>query len=181
MATTRKERIAFAAGMRRRPTRSEYRLHNHMRWMRNHVGKKGKQLMMYTRQKLRCGYILDFYFLRCKLCVEVDGGSHNTKKQKAYDLQRDERLAGIGVKTMRFTNDEVMKHVDIVAEKIYAEIQLRGIRKGSKRKSSKKKTGKKETPMKQKAAPVILIKPASPSTIHKLMEGLSSAVDSTNK
>jgi len=169
MATTRKQRVGYSIAMRRKPTRAEYKLHKHLRWMRNHVGKKGKQLLMYTRQKLKREYILDFYFLRCRLCVEVDGASHSTKKQKEYDIRRDERLADIGIKTIRVTNEEVMKDVRGVADKIYEEVVTRGLRKGKyTRHVCRKKLQKKY------ADPQI----TGTSTIRKMMAGLSNVGDS---
>jgi len=164
MSATRKERVGYSQAMRRNPTRAEHRLHKHLRWMRNHVGKKGKQLMMYTRQKLKREYILDFYFTRCRLAVEVDGGYHNTKKQKEYDLRRDERLAAIGIKTMRFTNEEVMDDLVVVAEKIYEEAKTRGLRKGKKKHANRKTVHVEHSEQ----------RPIGPSTIHNLMNGLST-------
>jgi len=128
MATTRKERVGFSKRMKGNPTPAEYRLHKHLRWMKNHVGKKGKQLLIYTRQKLVLEYILDCYFLRCRLAVEVDGGYHKTTKQQEYDKRRDRRLAAIGIRTIRFTNEEVMRDVPGVADSIFRVAQERGMR-----------------------------------------------------
>jgi len=168
MATTRKQRVGYSIAMRRKPTCAEYKLHKHLRWMRNHVGKKGKQLLIYTRQKLKREYILDFYFLRCGLCVEIDGASHSTKKRKEYDMRRDERLADIGIKTIRFTNEEVMKDVRGVADKIYKETIAMGLLKwkGTRHLCRKKLQEKYAEPP-----------TTGPSTIRKMMAGLSNDVD----
>ena len=116
---TRKERQGFATAMRKRPTTAESVLNRQLRWLRKDVARTfGKSAMLYNRQQLKCGYILDFYLLRCRLAVEVDGSYHNTKQQKEYDERRDRRLARAGIKTLHFTNEEVVKDVVRVGEEI---------------------------------------------------------------
>ena len=125
MATTREERIVFSSGMKRRPTKAESVLNRQLRWMKSYVGKKGQSVLLYSRQKLKLEYILDFYLVRCRLCVEVDGSSHSPKKQQEYDKRRDQRLEAIGIKTIRFTNEEVIASPLEVVDKIYKEALLR--------------------------------------------------------
>lgn len=49
--------------------------------------------------------IVDFYIPSLKLCIEVDGGYHNTKKQIARDLNKDEYLTKYRkFKLLRMTN-----------------------------------------------------------------------------
>jgi very-short-patch-repair endonuclease len=50
-------------------------------------------------------YIPDFYCHEAKLVIEADGPVHLFKKE--YDKNRDEVLAGLGLTTLRFTNDEI--------------------------------------------------------------------------
>ena len=65
-------------------------------------------------------YIPDFYCHEAKLVVEADGPVHLFKKR--YDKNRDEVLAGLGLKILRFTNDEIIEDPDGVLEKIKREI-----------------------------------------------------------
>ena len=65
-------------------------------------------------------YILDFYHAKLKLCVEVDGGVH--RKQKGRDRRRDTRLAGEGIRTIRFSNNQVLKKIEEVRARIVEEI-----------------------------------------------------------
>lgn len=137
---TKKERQGFAAAMRRRPTEEEYMLNKELRWLKRDVKRRtGKAILLYTRQQLKCGYILDFYFKRCRLAVEVDGPYHNTKRQRAYDERRDERLAKAKIKTLRFTNQEVMDDPIKIADIIYKEAVVRYSPKKKRRKKEHKR------------------------------------------
>ncbi len=65
-------------------------------------------------------YVLDFYHIDFKLCVEVDGGVH--ARTKGRDRRRDTRLTGEGIRTMRFKNKMVLDHPSIVAFKVKFEM-----------------------------------------------------------
>lgn len=66
-------------------------------------------------------FIVDFY-VYCELChlvVEVDGGYHDQQKQ--YDEYRQKWLESKRhCKVIRFTNEEVLKDIDVVMNKISA-------------------------------------------------------------
>ena len=66
-------------------------------------------------------YIVDFYCHKCLLAVEIDGDIH--KLRKDYDEYRDKYLKSIGIKTLRFTNKEVLNNLNIVLEKIKNELK----------------------------------------------------------
>lgn len=53
-----------------------------------------------------------------KLCIEVDGKSHESKEQK--DINRDELFRKAGIRTLRFRNNELNseKKLRIVVEKV---------------------------------------------------------------
>lgn len=61
-------------------------------------------------------YIPDFYCHKAKLVIEADGPIHIIKKD--YDKNRDEVLAELGIRILRFTNDEIMNDMPIVLRKI---------------------------------------------------------------
>ncbi|MEK6795123.1 MAG: DUF559 domain-containing protein [Spirochaetota bacterium] len=61
-------------------------------------------------------FIADFYCARRKLCVEIDGSIHND--QKTYDCIRSSLMAQFGIRTIRFSNDEVLENVDAVLKMI---------------------------------------------------------------
>jgi leucyl-tRNA synthetase len=61
----------------------------------------------FRRQHAISDYIVDFVCIEKRLVVEVDGGVHDSIEAKEYDLCRDNLLAFIGFKTIRFTNEQV--------------------------------------------------------------------------
>lgn len=61
-------------------------------------------------------YVADFYCHEAKLVIEVDGGYHLEIKEE--DKSRDEVIASPGLKTMCFTNEDVLANVNDVVKKI---------------------------------------------------------------
>jgi very-short-patch-repair endonuclease len=61
-------------------------------------------------------FIADFCCESKKLVVEVDGESHAS--QREYDERRTEFLVRQGYSVLRFWNNDVMRNIDGVLEKI---------------------------------------------------------------
>lgn len=91
---------------RKNPTEAEYVMWRYLR----------KSKYKFIRQKPVFRFILDFYCRELLLCIEIDGESHNKKKN--YDLLRDQYLNTVNIKTIRFTNDEVLNNFDKVLERL---------------------------------------------------------------
>lgn len=72
----------------------------------------------FRRQVPFAGYILDFYAPFLKLCIELDGTSHDSAEAQAYDAERSARLAGAGVQVVRFANAEVEREFAAVCTAI---------------------------------------------------------------
>jgi very-short-patch-repair endonuclease len=54
-------------------------------------------------------YLLDFYFPKLNLCLELDGKHHQyDKDQIAHDIDRDAHTLSKGIKTIRLTNAQAM-------------------------------------------------------------------------
>lgn len=64
-------------------------------------------------------YILDFYCADLQLAIELDGGQHNTEAGKRHDTARGAFLQSLGIETLRFTNEEFMRHTDSVMNVIW--------------------------------------------------------------
>ena len=45
------------------------------------------------------------------LVIEVDGASHQLESVKKKDLRKNKRLQQLGLTVMRFTDNEVLKHM----------------------------------------------------------------------
>lgn len=86
-----------------------------------------KQLLgiQFYRQKPIGDYIVDFYAPKAKLVLEVDGSQHRDAGNLEKDARRDNFLARLGLKVLRFNSREVLAETDAVVEKIYREIQAR--------------------------------------------------------
>ena len=74
--------------------------------------------LKFRRQHPVNNYVADFYCREKQIVIEVDGGVHNEKEQKEYDEGRTVDLNNMGIRVIRFTNDEVEKEMGIVLKKI---------------------------------------------------------------
>jgi len=72
----------------------------------------------FRRQYSVSNYILDFYCVELKLCIELDGGSHDGIEAIEYDLARDKFLESVGIETLRIFNEEVFEDIEKVLERI---------------------------------------------------------------
>jgi very-short-patch-repair endonuclease len=91
---------------RNNPTEAEYMMWQFLR----------KNKHKFVRQKPIFRFILDFYCRELLLAIEIDGDSHNKKKN--YDLERDKYLGAVNIRTIRFTNEEVLNNFDKVLERL---------------------------------------------------------------
>jgi len=69
-------------------------------------------------------FIVDFYCPQCRLVVEVDGEIHN--QQVEYDTARTIQLNQFGYRVVRFSNQDVLTHLDDVLRQILAASNQRG-------------------------------------------------------
>lgn len=70
-------------------------------------------------------FILDFYFTKAKVCVEVDGSHHKEPKQAQYDLERTRCLEKRGIKVLRFSNLEVLNSLNKVCQNVEQVVSVR--------------------------------------------------------
>ena len=61
-------------------------------------------------------FIADFYCKQLKLVVEIDGGIH--ERQRQYDIYRTFIVEQLGMRVIRFTNNEVRFDIEKVVEKL---------------------------------------------------------------
>lgn len=105
---TDERRRGYAQAMREHPTDAERALQQAL-W-RQHVRPR--------RQAILSGYIVDFYFPRARLVIEVDGYSHFTSKGRSADRVRTRVLSSKGYTIMRFPNSQVLKDPDHCAKMV---------------------------------------------------------------
>ena len=70
------------------------------------------------RQYIIGQYIVDFFFRKSMLIVELDGEYHFSTEQQQIDKIRQEWLEQMGYKVIRFTNEEVLHNIENVIEKV---------------------------------------------------------------
>ena len=79
---------------------------------------KGNQMKGYDfhRQKPLDEFIVDFFCNELMLAIEIDGISH--EGQEKYDKQRQQKLESMGIKFLRFDDNEVYYKTDKVLKEI---------------------------------------------------------------
>ena len=70
------------------------------------------------RQYIIGEYIVDFFFRKSMLIVELDGGYHFIEEQQKEDAIRQSWLEHMGYNVLRFTNEEVLLDTDNMISKI---------------------------------------------------------------
>lgn len=70
----------------------------------------------FRRQQVIAGFIVDFYCHKAALVIEVDGDIHDLQKEE--DARREKVLSALGLRIVRFRNDEVVKNLSTVVGRI---------------------------------------------------------------
>ncbi|MBD2500462.1 endonuclease domain-containing protein [Anabaena azotica] len=80
-------------------------------------------LWKYLKDKQMCGYdfdrqrpidqfIVDFYCKELMLAIEVDGYCHDSQEAQERDMERQARLEALGVRFLRFREEDVCREVE---------------------------------------------------------------------
>jgi very-short-patch-repair endonuclease len=95
--------------MRRAPTPAEAELWKYLR------GRKIAGLK-FRRQHPIDRFIVDFYCVEAGLAIEIDGKVHATRTEE--DRLRQEFIEERDIRFLRFSNDDVLQHLDSVIARI---------------------------------------------------------------
>jgi very-short-patch-repair endonuclease len=76
------------------------------------------QGLKFRRQHGIGPYIVDFYCPEQSLVIEVDGDSHADADQVVKDRQREQYLQSLGLRIIRYINDDILKNLDGVLENL---------------------------------------------------------------
>lgn len=106
-----KDLKSFSRELRNHSTRSEITLWNQLK-------RKQVKGLQFNRQKPLGPFIVDFYCKRLNLVIEIDGITHESDEAKLNDAKRQSLLEGMGLKFLRFTDEEVLQNIDGVIRKI---------------------------------------------------------------
>ncbi|WP_425917136.1 endonuclease domain-containing protein [Acinetobacter sp. TSRC1-2] len=104
--------LEFSKSMRHSATDAE-----HLMWQLL----RAKRLMnlKFRRQHVIAPYILDFYCHEIGLVIELDGGQHGTDDAIEYDAERTNFLEALGIKVVRYWNNDVLNRTDEVLEDLW--------------------------------------------------------------
>ena len=102
--------------LRQGQTKAEARLWKYVR-NRKIAGKKIR------RQHPVGSYIVDFYCHECLLVIEVDGFVHLVDDNPQYDAEREKQLENLGLRVIRFTNDQVLCNLELVLLEIRKHLE----------------------------------------------------------
>lgn len=75
----------------------------------------------FRRQHSFGNYIADFYCRKKKLIIEIDGSQH--LDQEKYDSRRTEFFESLGLKVLRFWNNEVNSNIEGVVSAIHRALE----------------------------------------------------------
>ncbi|HLA64761.1 MAG TPA: endonuclease domain-containing protein [Rhodothermales bacterium] len=109
----RSPQTAFRKQLRTHTTSAEAVL-----WMRL----KARQMngLRWRRQFGVGPYVLDFYCVKARLGIELDGQVHDDRARHAYDTERSRNLEAEGIAILRFENRQVFEMpgaiIDAIAE-----------------------------------------------------------------
>ncbi len=107
---------AFAKAMRLNMTIPERKLWKALRWRVPLAG-------THFRRQVSIGpYIADFCSYGANLIVEVDGNQHGTDGAREQDAVRTAFMQTQGYRVLRFSNQDVMLHIDMVLDTIAASL-----------------------------------------------------------
>jgi len=106
--TVTKEKLQRAKELRRDMTPAEKIL-----WQELRANKLG---VHFRRQQVIAGFIVDFYCHKAGLVVEVDGDIHDLQQEE--DARREKALSEMGLRIVRFGNEEVVKNLSAVVGKV---------------------------------------------------------------
>jgi very-short-patch-repair endonuclease len=109
-----KEKLHRAKELRREMTPAEKVLWNE--WRANKLG------IHFRRQQIIAGFIVDFYCHKAALVVEVDGDIHDLQQDE--DARREKVLTDMGLRIIRFRNEDVIQDLSGVVRAIRSLISI---------------------------------------------------------
>ena len=69
-------------------------------------------------------YVADFACVEAWLVIEIDGATHSTDEEVAYDMRRDAFIKARGWRMIRVANQDIYRHLDDVLDGISRVLPL---------------------------------------------------------
>ncbi|MBI2345673.1 MAG: endonuclease domain-containing protein [Deltaproteobacteria bacterium] len=89
-------------------------------WSR--IRSKQFQGLKFRRQHGVGPYIVDFYCPERGVVIEIDGDVHAGEAQVARDQRRENYLRSLGLRVIRYMNDDVLNRLDAVFEDLWEKL-----------------------------------------------------------
>jgi len=96
-------------------------------WQR--IRKKRLSGILFRRQHPINRFIVDFYCHEARLVIEIDGEIHYLEENKEHDENRTFELNKLGLKVIRFNNEEIEGRINKVLEILEEVIRERILQK----------------------------------------------------
>jgi len=111
MAPENQNHIEFARQLRQSSTDAERALWDRL---------QNRQLdgVKFRRQRPLGPYIIDFISFERRVVIELDGGQHGEDREAGRDEERTAWLKVRGYEVLRFWNNEVLRDMEAVLERI---------------------------------------------------------------
>jgi very-short-patch-repair endonuclease len=74
--------------------------------------------LQFRRQHPISRFIADFYCVKVKLIIEIDGSIHEITEYQEHDIGRSNTLNDFGITVIRFTNEQITEEIDYVVSQI---------------------------------------------------------------
>jgi len=98
-------KISAARRLRKHMTKPEI-------WLWGGLKSQHKTGPVFRRQHAIGPYVLDFYCVKAKLAIEVDGETHSRDEQRVKDEIRDAYFANLGIETYRIIARDLLMSPD---------------------------------------------------------------------
>ena len=79
----------------------------------------------FRRQYSVGAFVIDFYCPEVKLAIELDGESHESKRAREYDQERQRYLEQFDIHFLRFRDEQVFDRIESVLSFIAQTLQAR--------------------------------------------------------
>ena len=118
----RNRKITSIMTQRARSLRREATVAEIILWQ---VLRKSQLGVKFRRQHAVKNLILDFYCAELLIAIEVDGSIHLDAEVQQRDTLKNDFFIGMGIKLLRFQNEEVQENIDSVIAQIRQTISER--------------------------------------------------------
>jgi very-short-patch-repair endonuclease len=116
----RQTHLHFSRDLRRNPTAAEERLWGALR-------KRSLNGHRFNRQFRIGPYTVDFLCREKALVVEVDGDTHSSREERAYDHARTNYLRSLGYTVFRVENIDIYGNLDGVLDSLLLALERRPV------------------------------------------------------